>query len=77
MVRERNQEAKPDNANARWFLKIMDPLVSHHYKPLSPIISSSEKTSRIRNLNMGLWGIVQLGLYNKQFHLCFPSYLSL
>lgn len=34
MERERNQEAEPDYPNACWFLKNMEPLMSHHYKPL-------------------------------------------
>lgn len=67
MVRERNQEAKPDNANASLFLKIMDP---HHHKPYLLISLSyylffwKDQPSKIRNstsLNMVLWGIVQIG----------------
>lgn len=67
MVRERDQEAEPDYANACW--SKMDPLMSHHYNVLfSPSIiylfflkkdQPNQETEVF--LNMGLWGIVQLG----------------
>lgn len=44
MDRERNQEAEPDYPNACWFLKNMEPLMSHHYK--HPLLSEKDQLNQ-------------------------------
>lgn len=60
MVRERDQEAEPDYANAGWFLMIMDPLMSYHvlFSPSIIYLFFLKKTSQIRKQKFLKYGFM-------------------
>lgn len=82
MVRERNQEAEPDYPNACWFLKNMDPLMSHHYNNLHFFLKKTSQIRKQKFLKYGIYGeLCELVFYvifkGQQKLFVFPPYQSL